>query len=109
VFVIPSSGGEGKWQISNEGGAWPRWSASGKEIFYLAGENLMAVPVRTEPRFEPGAPRVLFSKPDPPYFGVDPDGEHFMLEVPEPTTRTSLGVVVNWFEQLRRLAPVGAK
>ena len=46
VFVIPSDGGEGKWQISVDGGATPRWSRSGKELFYLAGENLMGVPVR---------------------------------------------------------------
>jgi hypothetical protein len=101
IFVIPASGGEGKWQISNGGGMRPRWSRSGNEIFYLAGENLMAVPIRAEPRFEPGVPRALFSKPDLQFFDVEPDGEHFVLvETPEPTTRTSLGVVVNWFSRI---------
>ncbi len=105
VFVIPASGGEGKWQISNDGGAAPRWSRSGKELFYLEGEKLMAVPVRAEPRFEPGVPRLLFSKPDLQYFDVDPDGEHFVLvETPEPTTHTSLGVVTNWFSEIGREA-----
>jgi Tol biopolymer transport system component len=103
IFVIPASGGEGKWQISNEGGSAPRWSRSGKEIFYLSGENLMAVPVETQPRFEPGVAAKLFSKPDLQYFDVEPDGEHFvLLESPEPSTRMTLGVVVNWFS---RLAP----
>ena len=62
VFVVPASGGEGKWQISSEGGTQPRWNRSGKEIFYLSGETLMAVPIRTEPRFEPGVPQALFSE-----------------------------------------------
>jgi Tol biopolymer transport system component len=101
VFVVPASGGEGKWQISNDGGLSPHWSRSGKEIFYLNGENLMAVPVQTQPRFEPGVAVKLFSKPDLQYFDVEPDGEHFvLLESPEPSTRTTLGVVVNWFSRL---------
>ncbi len=101
VFVVPASGGEGKWQISSEGGAKPRWNRSGTEIFYLSGENLMAVPVRTGPRFEPGVPHVLFSKPDLQHFDVERDGEHFVLvEVPEAMPRASLGVVVNWFAEV---------
>jgi len=101
VFVVPASGGEGKWQISSEGGMKPRWNRSGNEIFYLSGENLMAVPIRTDPRFEPGVPHVLFSKPDLQHFDVDRDGEHFVLvEVPEAMPRASLGVVVNWFAEV---------
>ena len=101
IFVVPAAGGEGKWQISNGGGLEPRWSRSGKEIFYLDGENLMAVPVQTQPRFVPGVAVKLFSKPDLQYFDVEPDGQHFVLiESPEPTNRTTLGVVVNWFARL---------
>jgi eukaryotic-like serine/threonine-protein kinase len=108
IFVIPASGGEGKWQISNDGGSSPRWSRSGKEIFYLSGENLMAVPVKTQPRFEPGVAVKLFSKPDLQYFDVEADGGHFvLLESPEPSTRMTLGVVVNWFSRLAAQAQGG--
>jgi serine/threonine-protein kinase len=107
IFVVPAAGGEGKWQITNDGGSQPRWSRSGKEIFYLKGENLMAVPVQTQPRFEPGVAVKLFSKPDLQYYDVEADGEHFVLaESPDPTTGTTLGVVVNWFS---RLAPQAAQ
>jgi hypothetical protein len=106
IFVVPASGGEGKWQISTDGGTLPRWNRSGKEIFYLHGENLMAVPVAAQPRFQPGVPVKLFSKPDLQYFDVEADGNHFvLLESPDPTTETSLGAVVNWFS---RLAAAGA-
>ena len=61
----------------------------------------MAVPIRTEPRFEPGVPQVLFSKPELQHFDVERDGEHFVLvEVPEAMPRSSLGVVVNWFAEV---------
>jgi Tol biopolymer transport system component len=42
VYVRPFSGGPaaptGKIQISNNGGEYPIWSPSGKEIFYMAGD-----------------------------------------------------------------------
>jgi serine/threonine-protein kinase len=105
VFVVPAAGGEGKWQISNSGGAMPRWNRSGKEIFYLKGEKLMTVPVKTGSTFEPGVPQELFSKPDLTYFDVFPDGEHFLLvEAPEAAPRTSLGGVANWFSELSSTA-----
>jgi len=67
------------------------------------------VSVRTQPRFEPGVAIKLFSKPDLQYFDVEPDGEHFVLiESPEPTTETSLGVVVNWFSRLSATAAQAA-
>jgi len=105
IFVVSAAGGEGKWQISTDGGLQPRWNRSGKEIFYLDGENLMAVPVATQAGFQPGVPVKLFSKPDLQYFDVEADGQHFvLLESPDPTTETSLGAVVNWFSRLSSAA-----
>jgi eukaryotic-like serine/threonine-protein kinase len=100
IYVVPTDGGEGRWQVSTAGGSHPRWSASGKEIFYLEGEKLMAVPVSTAPRFEAGSPRELFSKPDLRQFDVDPDGQHFILaELPSPSSG-NLAVIQNWFGQI---------
>jgi serine/threonine-protein kinase len=100
IYVVPTDGTEGRWQVSTAGGAEPRWSPSGKEIFYLEGERLMAVPVSTGSRFEAGPPQELFSKPDLRIFGVDPDGQHFILaELPSPSSGT-LAVIQNWFSQI---------
>ncbi|HTY43312.1 MAG TPA: protein kinase [Thermoanaerobaculia bacterium] len=100
LFVVPTEGGEGRWQISTAGGSVPRWSPRGDEIFYLEGEKLMAVPVSTGPRFEAGPPRTLFSKPELRVFDVEPDAQHFILaELPAPSSG-NLAVIENWFAQV---------
>jgi eukaryotic-like serine/threonine-protein kinase len=100
IYVVPTEGGEGRWQISTAGGSLPRWSPKGTEIFYLEGEKLMAVPVSKGPGFEAGVPHALFSKPDLRLYGVEPDGEHFILaELKTPSTG-SLGVIENWFTEV---------
>ena len=46
MYVIPSSGSGGKWQISSGGGQQPVWRRDGKEIFYLTlDSSLMSVPL----------------------------------------------------------------
>jgi hypothetical protein len=46
VYVVPFGGGQGKWQVSANGGIQPEWSKDGKELFYMdLTFNLLAVPV----------------------------------------------------------------
>jgi serine/threonine protein kinase/Tol biopolymer transport system component len=54
---------KGRLAISTAGGSAPRWSADGKEIFFIAPDGtLMSVPVTaTESTFEAGTPVPLFS------------------------------------------------
>ena len=56
VYVQPFPGPGGKRQISNAGGASPRWRRDGRELFYLSPDaKLMAVPIRSQgPTMEPG-------------------------------------------------------
>ncbi len=79
-----------KWNVSAGSGTSPRWSADGKELYFLIGqttaEAVMAVDIETEPAFKPGKPRILFTGayigplPDNgiPY-DVHPDGERFLM------------------------------
>ena len=70
VYVRPFPSGEGKWQISVDGGAEPRWRGDGKELFYLAkDQRLMAVPINAATSFEPGVAKVLF---ETSRFGLPP-------------------------------------
>ena len=60
VQSFPAPGG-GKWQISKDGGWFPRWRRDGRELFYYAhDERLMAVPVRSATRLDVGAAVPLF-------------------------------------------------
>ena len=60
VYFRPFPGGDGKWQVSGNGGAQPRWSKDGKELFYVERDTLMTVAVATTPSFTSGAVTRLF-------------------------------------------------
>jgi hypothetical protein len=106
IYVTAYPGPGGKWQVSIDGGAEPRWNPSGRELFYRSGNKLMAVPVETSPTFRAGAPKMLFEGRYEPTYDVAPDGTRFLMlkstAVPEPS---QIHVVVNWIEELKtRLA-----
>ena len=104
-----------KWLISaEEGGAQPVWSPDGSELFYRTGDKMMVVSVQTEPTFRESRPRVLFegsyvSHSNPSgmqYHDISPDGKRFlMLKEKEEQAQNQINVVLNWFEELKRLVP----
>lgn len=50
-----------RWRISTGGGRMPLWASDGLELYYRAGDAIMAAPVRTgEDRFQAGTPVELF-------------------------------------------------
>jgi hypothetical protein len=69
----------------------------------------MAVPVEISPVVSPGRPRMLFELSRVRDFDVAPDGGHFVViqEAEEFPPVTELNVVLNWFDELGRLAPTG--
>jgi Tol biopolymer transport system component len=44
IYVMPFRGA-GRWQVSTAGGENPRWGRDGKELFYVAGDTIMAAQV----------------------------------------------------------------
>ncbi len=121
VFVVPFPEASGKRQISTKGGTEPRWARDGRELFYRNGDKMMAVAIDTEPELSPAKPVLLFEGPyaqgtslfgffdTPPYtnYDVAPDGEGFIMIQQEERggSRAELEVVLNWFEELKRLVP----
>jgi serine/threonine protein kinase/Tol biopolymer transport system component len=110
VYVQPFPGPGGKWMVSTDGGNYPRWASSGREIFFRNADKMMSVPVETQPTFKAGTPRVLFETSS--YLGagnydVAPDGQHFVMIKQEgaSTSPTELNVILNWFDELKRRAP----
>jgi serine/threonine-protein kinase len=111
VYVQPYPGPGGKLAISTSGGVTPVWSPGGGEIFYLNGDQMFAVTLETEPTLNAGKPRLLFEgqyvqSEAIPQYDVSSDGQHFvMIQSAQEAAPTELHVVLNWFEELKRLAP----
>ena len=112
VYVSPYPKPDVKYLVSEEeGGGEPVWSPDGRELFYRSGNRMMAVSVQTEPSFSVGKPRVLFEGsyvttqfgPGRQYYDISPDGQQFVMikEARQP----QINVVLNWFEELKRLVP----
>jgi len=70
IYMKPFPNGAGKWQVSTDGGAWPRWSKTGDEIIYRSGveggARLMSVTVSTTPSVQLGSPAVVFTAEESP-------------------------------------------
>jgi hypothetical protein len=107
VQSFPASGG--KWQVSNGGGASPRWRRDGRELFYLSADGkLMAVEVDgSSDTFEADVPGPLFEprvgsiSGDSPY-DVAADGRRFLVKVlVEETAPAPVTVVLNWASDLK--------
>ena len=117
VNVRPYPGPGPVTQISTEGGWEPLWSPDGREIYYRlsGGDQVMAVSfVPGEPSPQVGKPRLLFEGlflanpfPHGRMYDLSPDGERFLMiqenELPPPPTQYN--IVLNWFDELKRLVP----
>jgi len=106
---VPFPGPGGQFLISNGGGSFPRWSRDGRELFYMSGNKMMVVDIKTNPAFQAGKPRALFENNYSGFYDVSPDGKRFlMVKPPAGETQaalTQVTVVLNWFEELHRRAP----
>jgi hypothetical protein len=114
VYVEPFPGPGGRRvQISNEGGGQPLWGPDGLEVFYSDGENLVAVAVQKEPRFEIVSREALFEwrfyarNNHKTHFDIHPDGQRFLMveETGAGENLQQINIVLNWFGELKRLVP----
>ncbi len=101
VFVKPFPEGAGEWQISVEGGGYPRWSPKGDELFFATDEGLMCAKVDTHPAFDSDVPIKLFDwKHLGLYFSrrydVGSDGEKFMAVRETGASKANLVIIQNW-------------
>ena len=109
----------GRWQISSEGGNKPLWSRSGGELFFVAANRLVAVPVSAGTTFTYGKPQPLLNLDARAYefgsggrtFDISKDGKRFLMTKNAAsgatTARPSIVVVSNWFDELK--AKMGSK
>ncbi len=113
IYVRPFPGPGEKWPISLEGGNEPVWPRNGRELFYRAGDTMMAVDVQTTPTFSAGQPRKLFDKAYErsialwANYDASPDGQRLLMVRQENASApaTHINVVLNWVEELKPRAP----
>jgi Tol biopolymer transport system component len=104
-------------RVSSNRGYEPRWSADGRELFYLQATAMMAVKLRNADDASFDAPEQLFLSngrfvqyPDPSIHSYDVarDGRFLMFETPgasEKPAPASIVVVENWAEELKKRVP----
>lgn len=104
VYVRPFPGPGEAHRISTGGGSNPHWRRDGKELFYVAGQRLMAVPVTGSPTLDPGVAKALFDRKPARIIDYDvaADGQSFLInsEVSGPETKP-INIVVNWRAMLK--------
>ena len=106
----------GKWQVSTDGGIYPRWSADGSRLFFVTGDGIdfMEAVIETEPSFSRQTPTALFrfASAGFPAYAVSADGERFLMlklgatdDAAANTAESRVIIVENWIEELKRLVP----
>jgi len=112
----PSRDGGGKVRVSTEGGKFPSWSHTARQLFFLGGDNRIMVATYT---VKPGGielakPRVWSERPvrrTLVFRSLDlhPDGKRFaVLPLAEQELKrdpTQVTVILNFFEELKRRVP----
>jgi serine/threonine protein kinase/sugar lactone lactonase YvrE len=110
IWVQPFEGTDAPVRVSPDGGVEPQWARDGRELYYLEGKHLMAVPVHLGPSFQFGPPAALFEHNDVrfsiPSYDVAPDGRFLVIKSSGPAFGTSpIQVVLNWQEELKQRVP----
>lgn len=92
-------------QVSTGSGAEPLWARDGRELFYRAGDSLIAVEVATKPGFRVLSRAVLFESPFAANgfrtnYDVAPDGRRF-IAIRSGEAPAQLVVLMNWLAPAR--------
>jgi Tol biopolymer transport system component len=114
VYVEPFRRRGERLRVSNNGGGQPRWRGDGKELFYLSLDGgIVSVSVQSGAAgLELGNPttlvaadrlRAVAQSADYDDWDVTPDGQRFLVKVPEtPNERQQIHVLLNWTSLLPR-------
>ena len=113
VYVRPFPGPGGETLVSTGGGRSPVWGPDDTELFYdlLEETQMMVASLQIEPFLVLGEARLFdtvrfWNIDNRAHHDVHPDGQRFlMLAESENESRPRINVILNWFEELKRLVP----
>jgi len=106
AYVAPLDHHADRVRVSADGGRRPVWSRDGREIYFVNGADLFAVPVKVAGGgIDAGAAvRIHNSKRDIECVEVAPDGRLLVTLREVASTTAPLQVIVGWREELERRA-----
>jgi Tol biopolymer transport system component len=104
VFVAPFPGPGRTFQVSPSGGNTPRWRGDGREVFYLANNQLMAAKIDAYGQsLEIGRVQPLFGGLTSVRYDVSRDGQRVLLAVPAPESNSDpITLIQNWTAVLKK-------
>jgi len=108
VYVVAFRGGQGKWQISTNGGYQSQWSGDGKELYYFnqASRSVLVVPVKElNGGLQFGAAQSLASNSmsnQGGFYDVTPDGKKILLNLVAQQVSQSVSVMTNFAAGLKK-------
>lgn len=109
VYVTGFPGGGAKWQVSTNGGSFPKWRRDSKELFLLdAADNVMAIDVNVVgDTVRMGTPQALFhasgvQTQEGPY-AVTADGKKFLINTGDVKEENQpFTLVQNWPAEIKK-------
>ncbi|MCH8314890.1 MAG: PD40 domain-containing protein [Planctomycetes bacterium] len=119
VYIRPIDGRGALVPVSRDGGRAPVWSSDGTILYFIGDTSMVSAATLTvsnakddTPTLRVGATTTLFPHASPQgTFDLYPDGEHFLMLASqlseEAARRTEIRITLNFFEELKRLAPTG--
>jgi serine/threonine-protein kinase len=112
VYIRRYPSGNDRRQISFDRGDEPIWDPSGKTLYYRSGITMKAVAIEVEPSFSLGETNDLFTEWAERNnmvrnYDFDPVNRRFIMvkSLQDESTPTKINVVLNWFDELKRLVP----
>lgn len=117
IYVASFPPGNGRWNVSKNGGTQVRWGKEGRELFYIAPDGrLMSVSIHVSAdgrAIESGTPEALFpahlagavESSERQQYLVSPDGKQFLMNTVSDQSTSPITVILNW----RGLAPPSEK
>jgi len=108
AYVVAFRGGQGKWQVSTNGGYQPQWSHDSKELFFFnqATRSVFSVPLKeVGGGLQFGAAQQLASNSTSSqvgFYDVTPDGKKILLNLVSQQVSQSVTVVTNFTAELKK-------
>jgi len=113
AFPPPTSGQGGRWQISNNGGTFPRWFRTGHDLLYQSGDQILTAGYTVKgDTFVAEKPRVWIARLGGTQWDLAPDGKRVAVvtavaPADAPKQEHEVVFLQNFFDELRRRVPLG--